>query len=187
MLNLPNAITVVRALLIPAIGALLVVRDFHSALVLFLLCAVGDLADGILARRLNQRTRFGAIADPLADKLTMLTVALLLAWQGLLPWWFAALVVLRDATIVAGAIAYHVMVERFEMAPTRLSKLNTALEFVLLAAVLAQAAGWFAAPATLHGLLLLTTATLVASGVHYVVSWTAKARRTRSANIRRPL
>ncbi|MFN7777772.1 MAG: CDP-alcohol phosphatidyltransferase family protein, partial [Betaproteobacteria bacterium] len=80
MLNLPNAITVVRALLIPAIGGLLVVRDYHSALVLFLLCALGDLLDGWLARRLDQRSRFGAIADPLADKLTMLTVALLLAW-----------------------------------------------------------------------------------------------------------
>ncbi|MFN7572600.1 MAG: CDP-alcohol phosphatidyltransferase family protein [Betaproteobacteria bacterium] len=185
MLNLPNAITVVRALLIPAIGGLLVVRDYHSALVLFLLCALGDLLDGWLARRLDQRSRFGAIADPLADKLTMLTVALLLAWHGLLPWWFAALVVLRDATIVAGAAAYHFTVERVEMAPTRLSKLNTALEFVLLAAVLAQAAGWFAAPAALAGAVLLTTATIVASGVHYVVSWSVKARRARSATIRR--
>lgn len=185
MLNLPNAITVVRALLIPAIAGLLVVRDHHSALVLFLLCAVGDLLDGWLARRLDQRSRFGAIADPLADKLTMLTVALLLAWQGLLPWWFAALVVLRDATIVAGAVAYHFTVERVEMAPTRLSKLNTALEFVLLAAVLAQAAGWFSAPAALHAAVLLTTATIVASGAHYVVSWSVKARRARSATISR--
>ncbi|MFN7780468.1 MAG: CDP-alcohol phosphatidyltransferase family protein, partial [Betaproteobacteria bacterium] len=151
----------------------------------FLLCALGDLLDGWLARRLDQRSRFGAIADPLADKLTMLTVALLLAWHGLLPWWFAALVVLRDATIVAGAAAYHFTVERVEMAPTRLSKLNTALEFVLLAAVLAQAAGWFAAPAALAGAVLLTTATIVASGVHYVVSWSVKARRARSATIRR--
>jgi cardiolipin synthase len=186
MLNLPNAITLVRALLIPVIGGLLWTRAYDSALMLFLCCAIGDLADGLLARRLNQRTRFGAIADPLADKLTMLTVTLLLAVQGLLPLWFAALVILRDVVIVAGALAYHYRVGPVEVAPTRLSKLNTALEFVLLAAVLAQAAGWFAAPAALTLLLGLTTATVVGSGLHYVLAWTAKARSARSATIRRP-
>jgi cardiolipin synthase len=186
MLNLPNAITVVRGLLIPVIGGLLWTRDYDAALVLFLCCAIGDLVDGLLARRLNQRTRFGAIADPLADKLTMLTVTLLLALQGVLPAWFAALVILRDVVIVAGALTYHARVGPVEMAPTQLSKLNTALEFAVLAGVLAQAAGWFTAPAALTVLLGLTAATLLASGVHYVLTWSVKARRARSATIRAP-
>ena len=80
---LPNAITLLRAVLIPVIAFEIVQHDYDSALLLFVLCALGDFVDGWLARAFDLRTRFGAIADPLADKLTMLTVTLLLAWQGL--------------------------------------------------------------------------------------------------------
>jgi cardiolipin synthase (CMP-forming) len=176
---LPNAITLLRAVLIPVIAFEVVRHDYDSALLLFVLCALGDFVDGWLARAFDLRTRFGAIADPLADKLTMLTVTLLLAWQGALPWWFAALVVTRDVVIVCGALAYHFHVGPVEMAPTWLSKFNTVLEFCFLTGVLALAAGVID-PGPWQPLLLWgTTSTIVASGLQYVLLWGMKAVRER--------
>jgi len=179
--HLPNAITLLRAVLIPVIAFALLQLDYDSALLLFVLCALGDFVDGWLARAFNVRTRFGAIADPLADKLTMLTVTLLLAWQGWLPWWFAALVATRDVVIVAGALVYHFRVGHVEMAPTWLSKFNTVLEFSFLTGVLALAAGMLDEGAWWRVLLWTTTTTILLSGVQYVVLWSRKASRERAA------
>ena len=173
--HVPNAITVVRGVLIPVIGALLVEQRYVTALWTLLVSALSDLVDGQIARRFNARTRFGAIADPVADKLTMLTVTLVLAWQGLLPLWLAAAIVLRDIVIVGGAIAYHRLIGPVEMSPTWLSKLNTVLEFAVLAAVIANAAALFEIGSQLPALFALVFATVVASGVQYVWIWGRRA------------
>lgn len=180
LLTLPNVITIVRALLIPVIAYLLAQRAFGLALTLFVLCALGDLVDGMLARRWNQRTRFGAIADPVADKLTMLTVTLILAADALMPSWLAAAIIARDVVIVFGAVAFHFLVHEFEMAPTRLSKLNTALEFGVLTAVLVDAAGIIELSPALGPAYAALGATIAASGIHYVWSWGRRAARARS-------
>jgi len=182
--RLPNAITLLRAVLIPVIAFTLLRRDYDSALLLFVVCALGDFVDGWLARAFDVRTRFGAIADPLADKCTMLTVTLMLAWQGWLPWWFALLVAARDVVIVAGAVAYHFRVGHVEMAPTWLSKLNTALEFVFLAGLLALAGDVLEDGVWSRLLLWTTTATILLSGTQYVVLWGLKAVRERRAHTR---
>ncbi len=175
----PNAITVVRGLAIPVIGWLLAEQRYLAAFWTLLGSALGDLTDGEIARRYNARTRFGAIADPVADKLTMLTVAVALAWQGLLPLWLAAAIVGRDILIVAGAVAYQRRIGPVEMSPTRLSKLNTALEFVVLAAVTADAAQVVEASAVLPVLFALVCATVVGSGLQYVLIWSRRARAAR--------
>lgn len=177
--HLPNTITLARAVMIPVIALALARRDYDTALLLFVLCALGDFLDGWLARRFDLRTRFGAVADPLADKLTMLTVTVLLAWQGAVPGWFAVIVVARDVVIVSGAIAYHLHVGHVAMTPTRLSKLNTALEFVFLTGVLAIAAGLISDGLWSQALLWICSATIVASGAQYVVLWSRKAARER--------
>lgn len=181
MKHLPNAITVLRAALIPLQAWLLLRGDYALAFALFVVSGLSDLVDGWIARRFDLRTRFGAIADPLADKVTMLTVALLLASQGWLPWWFAALVVGRDLLIVGGAAAYHLLIGEVEMAPSWISKLNTVLEFVFLACVLALGAGHLDQGPWYPALLYATAATVIASGASYVLVWSRKAiseRRT---------
>ncbi len=93
----------VRGLLIPVIGWLLAEERYAAAFWTIVASALSDLVDGQLARRFNARSRFGAIADPVADKLTMLTVVIGLAWQGLLPPWLAFAIVMRDVVIVGGS------------------------------------------------------------------------------------
>ena len=181
MLNVPNAITLLRFALIPLLVWQLLQREYGTAFVLFIVSALTDLVDGFVARRWNLGTRFGAIADPLADKLTMLTVTVALAVQGWLPWWFAMASVLRDVVIVSGALAYHWLIGPVPMVPSGLSKLNTALEFVVLTSALGIAAGHIDGGAWWRLLVLTTLATIVMSGVHYVVVWGVKAVQARRA------
>jgi len=175
MLNVPNVITVARILLVPWIAWFTHEREYGSALWLFMAAAASDLVDGLIARRFNLRTRFGAIADPLADKMAMLTVTLLLAWQGWLPWWLAAAIVARDVVIVGGALAYHVLVGQLEIAPTWLSKFNTVLEFALLATLLATGAGYVDGEPWLPALMWVVLATVAGSGAQYVWIWGSRA------------
>lgn len=177
MPNVPNTLTLLRVALIPPLAALLRQGAFGFALVLFVVSALSDLADGVIARRWNLRTRFGAIADPVADKLTMLTVTLLLAFDGRLPWWLAAAVVTRDLVIVGGALAYHYLIGTVEMAPSVVSKLNTALEFLLLASILAIGAELVDGGAWLVVLTLATFVTIAWSGAQYMLVWGRRAAR----------
>jgi cardiolipin synthase len=176
--HVPNVITVVRGVLIPVIGALLLQERYVEAFWTLVASALSDLVDGQIARRFNARSRFGAIADPVADKLTMLTVTLLLAWQGLIPVWLATAIVIRDVVIVGGALAYHRFFGHVEVAPTWLSKLNTAFEFVMLAAVIADAAALLDDRAMLPLLFAAVFATVVTSGVQYVWIWGRRALAT---------
>jgi cardiolipin synthase len=175
MLTLPNLVTIARVLLIPVVAFLLLDHDYKLAFIVFMIAAAGDWLDGFLARRLNQMSQLGAVLDPIADKMTMMIVAILLSAQGLLPIWLAVVIVLRDAIIVAGAVAYRFVVGHIEMAPTRLSKANTFLEFGVLALVMAQAGELVAAGRWLMPLFLLLFASVLVSGAHYVWVWRRKA------------
>lgn len=175
MINAPNAITLLRFALIPVIALQLHQHHDKTAFVLFIVSAVSDVADGLIARHWNLRTRFGAIADPLADKLTMLTVALLLTLQGALPWWFTLALVSRDVLIVGGALAYRLVIGHIEIAPTALSKANTGLQFLLLLGLMAIRAGVVPGGVWAQALLLTTLCTIALSAAQYVVLWGRKA------------
>jgi cardiolipin synthase len=179
MFNIPNTLTLLRIALVPFIALCLLEGAYGKACVLFIISGLTDWADGMIARHWNQRTRFGAIADPLADKLTMLTVTLLLTFQHALPWWFTLAVILRDVLIVAGALAFHFLIGQLTMAPSRISKLNTALAFILLAIVLAIEAGFLPDGPWREALLFATLATTVFSGGRYVYDWGRKAIEAR--------
>ncbi len=179
MVNVPNAITMLRFVLLPFIAQQLLAGAYGVACGLFIITAISDWADGVIARRWNQRTRFGAIADPLADKLTMLTVTLILTCQHHLPWWLTAAVISRDVVIVTGALAFHFLIGHVEMDPSRISKWNTALAFVLLVAVQAIEAGWIPGGIWREGLIVLMLTTTLLSGGQYVYEWAHKARQAR--------
>lgn len=180
ILTVPNIITVVRLALLPVLLWALVIRAYEIAFWLFVAASLGDGLDGWLARKLNQMSRLGALLDPIADKLTILGIAWILAAQGTLPVWMAALMSLRDLIIVAGALAYRQLVGSLEMSPTLLSKLNTLLEFLLLALALMLANGWIGADPWLTPYLAVVAFTLVTSGAQYVWVWGHKAYGARN-------
>jgi cardiolipin synthase len=175
MLNVPNAITVARLVLVPVMGYFLAVGAYGVALIVFMVAAFTDLIDGYIARAFRLVSTLGATLDPIADKLNMFVATVLLAWQGLIPIWLAAAIVARDIVIVGGVLAYRLAVGRVEMAPTMLSKVNTFIEFTVLLLAMASAAEWLDIGAWLPAVFLLLFATVLASGAQYVWVWGRKA------------
>jgi cardiolipin synthase len=174
---LPNAITVGRMVLaVPLLGALTTQR-YWLAFWLALLAGASDAVDGWLAKRNDWRSEIGGLLDPVADKL-LLTVCFLGLWLGgQLPTWFVALVIGRDVVIVAGALVWWRTLGPFEPAPSRISKLNTLLQIVVVAAVLAHAALRPLSMTVLTALVLACSALTVASGLDYVIRYGTRFRR----------
>ena len=165
-----------RIALVAPILMLILRDDFAWALALFALAGFSDGLDGYLAKRFDWHTRLGALLDPVADKLLVAGTFITLAYTQDIPIWLAAVVILRDVIIVAGAMAYNFFVRPVEGEPTRVSKLNTALQLLLLLFVLSRAGfGWpDQISITVLGAAVLIT--VVISGVDYVWSWTRRAR-----------
>jgi cardiolipin synthase len=174
---LPNLITFLRLALVPAMAWALARGDDGIAAIIFFAAAVSDLLDGFIARRFHLASRLGAALDPVADKLNMFVATVILAMQDLVPLWLAVAIVLRDVVIVVGAGVFRAITGAIEFKPTLLSKVNTALEFALLLAVMANAAGWIDAMTLLTPAFLVVFATVIASGLHYVWAWGLKAKR----------
>ncbi len=100
VVTVPNALSVVRLVLIPVFLWLLGAGEYAWALVVIVVSSVTDFVDGFVARRFNQITRIGQVLDPAVDRLFIFSTLIGLAWQGFLPWWLVILIVLRDVGIV---------------------------------------------------------------------------------------
>lgn len=174
---LPNAISLLRIALVGPILWLVLKDSFAWALVLFWVAGFSDGLDGYLAKRFDWHSRLGALLDPVADKLLVAGLFITLAYTGDIPVWLAAVVILRDIIIVAGATAYNFLVQPVEGEPTRVSKLNTALQLLFLLFVLSRAGfGWpDQISITVLGASVLITVFI--SGVDYVWSWSRRARQ----------
>jgi len=175
---LPNVLTFLRILLTIPFAMALYYEHFSSALVLFFVAGFSDGVDGFLARHFNWRSRFGAIADPLADKILLVSAYLMLSVTGVFPWWLFALVIGRDLVIVSGALAYHFLVGRYEMRPSWLGKLNTFVQIVVVLAVILSLAGIPMPPWTREWGVGLVAVCAVLSGMHYMTLWGVRAWRS---------
>ena len=158
--DIPNVITILRIfLVIPVVWALLDGR-YTLALWLFAVAGASDGLDGFLAKQFHWTSRLGAILDPLADKLLLVSTFVALGWQGLLPLWLVAVVLGRDVVIVAGAVAYHLLFGSFELHPTLISKVNTFCQILLVILTVVRFASEWDLLWMVHGmtvLVLLTT------------------------------
>jgi cardiolipin synthase len=175
--NLANATTAVRIVLTPVLVYLLAEELYQHALWTFLAAGLSDVLDGIVARRLNQQTRFGAMLDPVADKLVVVSTVVTLAVLSLLPCWLVLLIVARDAVIVAGALAFRLRSGHLEMAPLVAGKVSTFVQISLILLVLLQAAAWIDVSLWLPAAYAATALAAVVSGAQYVAVWGLKALR----------
>ena len=180
--QIPNFITLVRILLVLPMAWLLWGGRYPEALLLVAVAGLSDAVDGALARRFGWRSEFGALLDPLADKAMVVVLFVVLTMQGQLPLWLAVVVIVRDAVILAGAGAYRLLFGKLVMAPTLVSKANTAVQVVVLLLVLFALCG-FGAASEIAALLAdplcfyLVALLSILSGLDYVVTWSLKAWR----------
>lgn len=174
--DIPNIISVARILLSLPLAYLLLQERYGEAIGLYFIAGISDALDGYLAKSRGWFSRLGSILDPLADKVLLLTTYLALGWDGVLPMWLVLMVIGRDVVIVSGALAYHVLIGSYDMAPTWISKVNTTLQIILGLAVVVSL-GLVALPAAmLAGLIYAVGISTAISGVDYVWTWSKKAR-----------
>ena len=169
--NLPNAITLLRIALTPVFILLLKSEDYTAALAVFLLAGFSDGLDGYIAKRFNLITRLGGILDPLADKILLVSAYVMLSLLDHIPFWLVLSVVFRDLLIVGGYLVYTSLVGSVQMRPSRLSKLNTVMQVLLIIAVLVEQAALLDVADAVDALIYLVLLTTIASGVHYLWIW----------------
>jgi cardiolipin synthase len=146
-LNWPNRISLLRLLLVPPFIVLLLnQREIegarYAALGVFVVMGVSDAIDGLLARRLRQRSRLGAILDPLADKVLIVCAVILLALETSavpgheVPNWVVVAVVGKDLWVVLGFLVVYLSTERMRVSPTVFGKMSTFGQIVMVSTVL---------------------------------------------------
>jgi cardiolipin synthase len=164
----PNLLTVIRICLAPILVAAILQNKFGLSFGLFIAAGVTDALDGILARVLKQRSAFGEYLDPVADKLLLSTLFLVLMYKGLIPATVTILVFGRDVGILIVAAILYTVVGRREFAPSIFGKANTLAQVTAVAVVLLHqltTAQWVVILRIVA--LDATIALTVASGLHY--------------------
>jgi cardiolipin synthase (CMP-forming) len=167
MLNLPNLLSLGRILTIPVFIILLLNQLQGWALITFIVAAISDAADGLLARLLKQRTELGAYLDPAADKLLNASSYITLAIMNLLPSWLAVIVVSRDVIICLGLIILFWTSHPVAIRPSWVSKLTTAFQLCTIIATLIWGA-LTPAPFILIFLIWATALGTIISGIQYI-------------------
>jgi cardiolipin synthase len=171
----PNLLTLLRICLAPFLVAAILEGHYAVSFGLFVAAGLTDALDGTLARALKQRSRLGEYLDPVADKLLLSTLFLVLTHMGLIPARVTVMVLGRDVGILVVAAILYAAVGRREFNPSIFGKANTAIQIAAVAAVLLHQltpVGWVAQVRTLA--LNATMVFTVVSGLHY--AWTASRR-----------
>jgi len=169
LLTAPNQLTLLRMLFLPFIVDSLTDGNCKRALVLVVLAGLSDGLDGLLARRLHQQTLLGQYLDPIADKLLLSTLFLVLSVLHQIPWRYTIMVFSRDVSILAASAVLYAIAGLRDFSPSIFGKANTfsqvsAIFFVLLFQV--EPLWWIWIARTVF--LWSTMAFTVISGVHYV-------------------
>ncbi len=187
--HLPNLITLVRFVLIFPTAWFIWAGNYAEALILMLVAGLSDGLDGALARGYRWTSKFGELADPLADKLLVGMVFVLLTIQGHIPLWVALIVIGRDLVIVCGAMTFRQLFGALEIDPTLVSKINTGLQVIVLVLKLIDLSNleYLADLARLLvdpvGMWLVAGFSLV-SGLDYVITWSRRSiRQWRNPNV----
>jgi cardiolipin synthase len=168
ILTAPNQLTLLRMIFLPFIVINLVKHDFKWALALFILAGFSDGLDGLLARTLHQQTLLGQYLDPIADKLLMSTMFLVLSIQRMIPWKYTVVVFSRDISILLLSGVLFMIAGLRDFRPSIFGKANTfaqvaAIFFVLLLLIEPVRWVWIARTTFLRATFIFT----ILSAVHY--------------------
>jgi len=168
--TVPNQITLLRLGFLPAFVILIAYERYRWALAVLVVAALTDGIDGLLARKLNQKSALGAYLDPIADKLLLSTSFVILAFKHVLSWWLTILVLSRDVLILMVAAVILLISGYRPFPPSIFGKLTTFFQIALVFVTVLSAA--YPAPglARLDRALVYSVAGLtIFSGFHYSV------------------
>lgn len=166
----PNQLTLLRMIFVPFIVIHLVDGRYLWALIVFIVAGFSDGLDGLLARTLRQQTLLGQYLDPIADKLLLSTMFLVLSILHKIPWKYTVLVFSRDISILAASAVLFAIAGLRDFRPSIFGKANTfsqicAVFFVLLLEVYRSRWIWIARTVFLRATFFFT----IISALHYVI------------------
>jgi cardiolipin synthase len=125
LLSAPNQLTLLRMVFLPFIVNSLLDNRYQTALILFVLAGLSDGLDGLLARTLHQQTMLGQYLDPIADKLLLSTLFMVLSILHKIPWKFTVLVFSRDVSILGVGTVLYAIAGLRDFSPSIFGKANT--------------------------------------------------------------
>src|SRR5438132_13309320 len=138
-LNLPNLISLGRLLLVPLAISLILDGNYSAAFWILVVAGFSDALDGFIAKRFDRRTRLGALLDPLADKVLLVSVYVTLGIAGQIWTWLVVLVVFRDVMIIGGFLLVQAITAMPKPThPLFISKVNTGVQVAMVGYVLAR-------------------------------------------------
>lgn len=147
-MTLANKITLLRLMLIPFFVVGMVQRAVSWPLAVFIFCALSDVLDGLVARKMNQKTVLGTFLDPVADKLLINATFLVLAFQDRIPGWVFVVVFSRDLLILLGWNVIYVLTRNSAAEPRWLGKSTTLVQMLAVIVHLAPMLAPFAKTST---------------------------------------
>ncbi|EJD07714.1 uncharacterized protein FOMMEDRAFT_130829 [Fomitiporia mediterranea MF3/22] len=186
--TIPNALTLSRILSCPFLAWSIIHGDFSTATAILVYAGVSDWVDGFLARRYQMRSVLGTILDPAADKALMTTLTVTLAMKDMLPVPLACIILGRDVLLSLAAfyIRYKTLpspktfqrywdfsIPSAEVHPTGISKVNTALQLLLMGITTISPLTSLDLDLTLQCLQWSVAGTTIWSGLSYVFSSSA--------------
>jgi cardiolipin synthase len=166
-LTIPNVITLIRILLTPIFIIFLIQGHYRRALVVFLLAGVSDLADGLIARLWQQKSRLGSYLDPLADKILMAASFVTLSIYRQIPPWLTVVVLSRDVVLGLGILIFRLADIPLIVRPSLAGKWTTTLQVTTVGLVLFNKI-WPISPLVLWAFFWCTGILTTISGIQYL-------------------
>lgn len=170
-MTIPNFITIARLVAVPLIVWLMLEDLYLMAALVFAIAGLSDAVDGFIAKKFGQESKLGGYLDPIADKALLVSVFVTLGFKDVLPLWLIVLAVSRDILIVGAVILSWMLEKPVIMRPLWISKLNTAMQIVLIAAALGEQAGVVMFGKIIPAGIAVVAATTVLSAAGYVAQW----------------
>jgi|ERR1700730_2680393 len=166
--TVPNQITLLRLGFLPVFLSLISYERYKWALLVLVVAGLSDGIDGLLARKLNQRSALGAYLDPIADKLLLSSSFAILAFKHEIAWWLTIIVLSRDILILIVAVVIILISGYRPFPPSILGKVTTMFEIILVFTVVLAAAHPDPRLGAISHLLIYTVAAFATiSAVHY--------------------
>jgi len=180
--QIPNAITILRLILVPVLILLLRDGEFGYALAVFTLAGLSDGLDGYLARKYHLQSELGGFLDPVADKVLMVSAYISLSLLGLLPIWLVLLVVARDFLIIGFFMMLVSLGDEMHPAPSIYSKVNTSFQVLLVVMVLVDQTFDLGFTKLAELLIYSVAVTTVVSAANYYWIWIAQRKKPGAEN-----
>ena len=165
-LTIPNLITLFRIILTPLFIIFLIQGNYRKALAVFVMAGVSDMADGLIARAWQQKSRLGSYLDPLADKLLMAASFVTLSIYHQIPSWLTVLVLSRDVVLAVGVVIFRLADIPLVIRPSLAGKWTTTFQLITVGFVLLNKI-WAFPPLVLPVSFWATGALTTISGLQY--------------------